>query len=187
MGVVRQRWEFVTVGAGPRPSVKRLVAIFVACCGVVTGSACAPAEAPASIDKVRVEKAARRLTLLSAGRPVRAYEIALGSEPVGHKEREGDGRTPEGVYVLDRRNPNSGYHRSIHISYPNEADVARAAKAGVSPGGDIMIHGIRNGLGWIGKWHLATDWTQGCIAVTNDEIEEIWDLVKDGTVVEIVP
>jgi murein L,D-transpeptidase YafK len=118
---------------------------------------------------------------------VRVYDVALGEEPVGPKEREGDGRTPEGLYVIDGRNPQSRYHRSLRISYPGPEDAARAAKLGVSPGGDIMIHGLQNGLGWIGALHRTHDWTRGCIAVTNDEIEEIWDLVPDGTPIEIRP
>jgi murein L,D-transpeptidase YafK len=139
------------------------------------------------VDRVLVEKAARRLTLLSEGKAVRVYDVALGEEPVGPKEREGDGRTPEGLYVIDGRNPQSRYHRSLRISYPGPEDAARAAKLGVSPGGDIMIHGLQNGLGWIGALHRTHDWTRGCIAVTNDEIEEIWDLVPDGTPIEIRP
>ena len=118
--------------------------------------------------------------LLHGESVVRSYRIALGAVPSGHKEREGDGRTPEGVYVIDRRNPKSAYHLSLHISYPNEADRERARALGVDPGGDIMIHGMPNG----GEARSG-DWTRGCIAVTNAEIEEIWELVADGTVIEI--
>jgi murein L,D-transpeptidase YafK len=99
----------------------------------------------------------------------------------------GDGRTPEGIYSVDGRNPKSAFHFSLHLSYPNSADTARASAMGVPPGGDIMIHGIKNGLGWLGSLHRFVDWTQGCVAVTNDEIEEIWDMVPDGIRVEIVP
>ena len=116
-----------------------------------------------------------------------SYEVALGSDPVGPKQRVGDGRTPEGRYVLDWRSRRSDHHRSIHLSYPNAADRARAEAAGVDPGGGIMIHGLPNGLGEIGAAHRAGDWTDGCIAVTNEEIEQIWDLVPDGTPIEIVP
>lgn len=138
-------------------------------------------------DKVLVEKNARRLTLLSNGRVIKTYEVALGHNPVGPKEREGDDRTPEGIYTIDARNAHSRYHLSLHISYPNPRDIQRAKKLGVSPGGDITIHGILNGFGWIGDFHRLFDWTGGCIAVTNEEIDEIGRLVPDGTPVEIRP
>jgi murein L,D-transpeptidase YafK len=139
------------------------------------------------VDAVLVEKAARRLTLMSGGGAVRTYSVALGREPVGPKVQEGDNRTPEGAYVIDRRNPSSAFHRALHVSYPNPSDAQRAAELGVSPGADIMIHGIRNGLGWLGPAHRLLDWTRGCIAVTDSEIEEIARLVPDGTPVEIRP
>lgn len=139
------------------------------------------------IDGIIVEKSARRLHLMSAGKAVRTYRIALGRNPVGHKLQEGDKKTPEGIYVVDGRNVNSSYHRSLHISYPSEADIQQARRSGVSPGGNIMIHGIRNGLGWLGPLHRVVDWTQGCIAVTNKEIEEIWALVPNGTAIELRP
>ena len=103
------------------------------------------------------------------------------------KTYKGDNRTPEGFYTIDGRNPGSHYHRSIHVSYPNAQDRARAKKLGKDPGGDIFIHGLPNGQGWIGKAHVLHDWTLGCIAVTDEEIEEIWKLVPNGTVVEIRP
>ena len=138
-------------------------------------------------DKVLIEKGARRLTLLAKGEVLKTYRIALGGNPVGPKERQGDGKTPEGVYVIDTRNRDSRYHRSLHISYPNENDRARALALGVSPGGDIMIHGIKNGFSQVGEAHAEVDWTRGCIAVTDGEIEEIDKLVPDGTIVEIRP
>jgi len=138
-------------------------------------------------DRVLVEKKARSLTLLRDGRIVKTYRIALGTHPEGPKEREGDGRTPEGTYVIDGRNFRSGYHLSLHISYPNDKDFKRAKELGVSPGGQIMIHGMKNGLAWIGVFHTLRDWTQGCIAVTDKEIEEISSLVPNGTPVEIRP
>jgi murein L,D-transpeptidase YafK len=140
-----------------------------------------------AVDRVLVEKAARRLSLISNERTLRTYEIALGGNPVGHKVQEGDERTPEGTYVIDARNPDSAFHRSLRISYPNREDEARAAAAGVNPGGQIMIHGIRNGLGWIGPLHRAADWTDGCIAVTDSEMDEIWASVELGTPIEIQP
>lgn len=138
-------------------------------------------------DKVLIEKGARRLTLLSKGEVLKTYKIALGGNPVGPKERQGDNKTPEGTYIIDSRNRDSGYHLSLHISYPNERDKMRAKELGVSPGGDIMIHGIKNGLSWVGGFHTAVDWTEGCIAVTDVEIEEIDRLTPNGTIVEIRP
>jgi L,D-peptidoglycan transpeptidase YkuD (ErfK/YbiS/YcfS/YnhG family) len=138
-------------------------------------------------DKVLIEKKERRLTLLSKGEVIKTYKIALGGDPVGPKERQGDNKTPEGTYIIDSRNSNSGYHLSLHISYPNEKDKMRAKDLGVSPGGDIMIHGIKNGLAWVGALHAGIDWTKGCIAVTDKEMEEIYKLVPNGTIVEIRP
>jgi len=140
-----------------------------------------------SADKVLIEKKARRLTLYSKGQPIKVYKVALGRNPEGAKEREGDNKTPEGIYKIDSRNHKSGYHLALHISYPNEKDKQLAKQRGVSPGGNIMIHGIKNGMGWIASFHTWLDWTQGCIAVTNEEIEEIDKLVPDGTAVEIRP
>lgn len=143
--------------------------------------------ASATADRILIEKGERRLTLFDAGKVLKTYKVALGRNPEGPKDREGDGRTPEGLYTISGRNASSGYHRSLRISYPGPIDVGRARVAGVSPGGDIMIHGIKNGLGWIGSVHTNMDWTEGCIAVTDEEIEEIWRAVKDGTLVEIRP
>lgn len=127
------------------------------------------------------------MDLMRSGQILKTYRIALGGEPVGRKVRRGDHRTPEGVYVIDRRNSQSQFHRSLHISYPNAEDKERAKRLGVSPGGDIFIHGLPNGYGWIGAAHRAKDWTDGCVAVTDHEIEEIWLLVDNGTPVEIWP
>jgi murein L,D-transpeptidase YafK len=138
-------------------------------------------------DKILIEKAERRLTLLRQGQVMKTYRVALGPNPAGHKQEEGDGRTPEGKYRIDWRNPQSKFYLSLHISYPNETDKQRATERGVSPGGDIMIHGLPNGSGSLGSLHYLKDWTLGCIAVNNEEIEEIWDTVDDGIVVEIVP
>ncbi len=138
-------------------------------------------------DKILIEKKARRLALLSKGHQIKVYKVALGRNPNGPKEREGDNRTPEGDYIVDSRNNKSRYHLSLHISYPSPKDIQRAKSLGVSPGGKIMIHGIMNGLGWVGRFHRWIDWTKGCIAVTNPEIEEIARLVPNGTPVEIRP
>ena len=138
-------------------------------------------------DKVLIEKKARRLTLLSMGEVIKTYKIAIGGNPIGAKEKRGDNKTPEGTYIIDSRNNESDYHLSLHISYPNEKDKMRAKELGVSPGGDIMIHGIKNGHTWAGASHTEFDWTNGCIAVTNEEMEEIYKLVPNGTIVEIRP
>ncbi len=139
------------------------------------------------VDEILVEKKKRRLTLISKGEALKTYKIALGGNPVGPKERAGDNKTPEGTYIIDSRKKDSGYHLALHISYPNDNDKKRARKLGVSPGGDIMIHGIKNGYSWVGDFHTGVDWTKGCIAVRDDEIEEIANLVPNGTTVEIRP
>jgi L,D-peptidoglycan transpeptidase YkuD (ErfK/YbiS/YcfS/YnhG family) len=138
-------------------------------------------------DKILIEKKERRLMLLSKGKVLKSYKIALGGNPIGPKERQGDNKTPEGTYVIDSRNRDSRYHLSLHISYPNGKDKKRAEELGVSPGGDIMIHGIKNGFSWAGDYHTRADWTKGCIAVTDKEIEEIDRLAPNGTIVEIRP
>jgi tetratricopeptide (TPR) repeat protein len=136
-------------------------------------------------DKILIEKKERRLTLFAKGKVLKSYKIALGGNPIGPKERQGDNKTPEGTYVIDSRIKDSRYHLALHISYPNEKDKKRARQLGVSPGGDIMIHGIKNGLSWVGDLHTQLDWTKGCIAVTDEEIEEIDKLSPNGTIVEI--
>jgi murein L,D-transpeptidase YafK len=138
-------------------------------------------------DKVLIEKKERRLTLFSKGEVIKTYKIALGGDPVGSKERQGDNKTPEGIYIIDSRNGDSDYHLSLHISYPNEKDKMRAKELGVSPGGDIMIHGIQSGFSLVGASHAEVDWTKGCIAVTDEEMEEIYKLVPNGTFVKIRP
>ncbi len=124
---------------------------------------------------------------VSPGKVLKTYAIALGSSPEGRKECEGDMKTPEGIYTIDSKNPNSAYHLYMGISYPNSADRQHATALGKSPGSDIKIHGLKNGSVNIGKAHLLSDWTHGCIAVTNEEIEELYLLVAIGTVIEIKP
>jgi murein L,D-transpeptidase YafK len=136
-------------------------------------------------EMVRVEKQARRLSLIRGGEVYRSYRVSLGGEPVGHKQREGDLRTPEGHYVLDWRNPDSCCYKSLHVSYPNEEDRLRAAERGDDPGGLIMIHGQENGWGWLGWISPYLYETHGCIAVRNLAMEEIWNAVDDGTAIEI--
>jgi murein L,D-transpeptidase YafK len=147
----------------------------------------AEARAAEIVDFVRVDKSERRLALMSKGEVLRSYAVALGGNPVGHKRQEGDERTPEGRYVLDWRNANSCCMRSFHISYPNAADEAAARQLGVDPGGMIMVHGQVNGFGWWGWLTQLFDWTDGCIAVADEDMREIWDMVPAGTPIEINP
>ncbi|MFC0204394.1 L,D-transpeptidase family protein [Novosphingobium soli] len=144
----------------------------------------APLVLPA-IELIRVHKAARSMELFAADRLVQVIaDIQLGGEPIGPKRFEGDQRTPEGRYTIDWRNPESAYHLSLHISYPNAADRAHAAGQERSPGGMIMIHGQPNA--WSGA-RVPGDWTDGCIGVSDEEIEALWDAVPDGTAIEILP
>ncbi|MBF0506255.1 MAG: L,D-transpeptidase family protein [Nitrospirae bacterium] len=158
--------------------------LFLPCCLIFyCGSA------PASFvqaDRVVVIKSKHVLMLFQNGYVVKTYQVCLGRNPVGHKMREGDNRTPEGTYILDFRNPKSTFHLSLHISYPDREDSLRARQSGFSPGGGIMIHGFPDGFTMddLGKQR---DWTKGCIAVSNADIEEIWQLVPDGTPIEILP
>jgi murein L,D-transpeptidase YafK len=148
------------------------------------------AQAPQTVlhaDHVLVLKKDRTLELLSQGKVIKTYKVALGGNPVGPKTRQGDHKTPEGVYILDFRNAHSQYYKSIHISYPSERDRVLAHQKGVSAGGDVFVHGLPNGYGAIGAAHRLRDWTDGCIAVTNEEIDEIWRNVPDGTEIEIRP
>lgn len=138
-------------------------------------------------DRLVVDKSKRELLLTRSGKVIRSYRIALGGNPVGPKLRKGDGKTPEGAYTISGRNAASAFHGSLRISYPNAADRIRARRQGVDPGGDIMIHGLPNGQGFVGAAHRLSDWTDGCIAVTDAEIEEIWRLAPDGTPIRINP
>lgn len=138
-------------------------------------------------DLVVVYKGERILQLQRQGRVLKSFPIALGREPNGPKRKEGDGRTPEGVYILDWRNPNSRFHRAIHVSYPRAGEDAQALRWGVSPGGEIMLHGLPNGVSADRVGHPLRDWTDGCIALTNEAIDEIWARVDDGTTIIIYP
>jgi len=140
-----------------------------------------------TIDHIVVEKSARRLSIFREGEKIKTYRIALGRNPVGGKQQEGDMKTPEGIYTIDSRNLQSSFHLALHISYPSAEDDQRAAARGVPAGSDIMIHGIRNGRGWIGAFHRWSDWTAGCIALTDEQIEELWRVTPDGTTIEIRP
>ena len=138
-------------------------------------------------DLIKVDKTARTLTLFRGANVIKVYQVSLGRAPNGHKSQEGDGRTPQGRYSIDSRNNRSRFHLALHISYPNAQDRESAQRHGVPPGSDIMIHGLPNGLGWLDKLHLRRDWTDGCVAVTDREIDEIWAHVATGTAIEILP
>jgi murein L,D-transpeptidase YafK len=138
-------------------------------------------------DSIVVEKQRHTLTLYFGGTLVRRYAVALGAQPVGDKVRRGDNRTPEGVYHIDARNGQSKFYKSLHISYPDAAHAQRARALGVAAGGDIMIHGLPRGLEQVGSAHRDFDWTEGCIALTNQEVDEIWSAIADGTPIEIKP
>lgn len=138
-------------------------------------------------DRVLVDKSEYRMWLFKNDQVIAEYPVRFGGNPQGHKQQQGDQRTPEGHYVLDYRNPNSRYHRSIHISYPDRQDRTAASRRGVSPGGDIFIHGQPNGWGFAGLVLQQFNWTDGCIAVTNDAMDEIWNTVPNGTPIEIRP
>jgi murein L,D-transpeptidase YafK len=138
-------------------------------------------------DSIVVEKARHTLTLFQAGIAVRTYQVALGKQPKGDKVKRGDNRTPEGTFFIDFKNPNSKYHKALHISYPDAVHSARANALGVSPGGDIMIHGLPPAYASVGAQHREFDWTEGCIAVTDKEIEEIWAAIPTGAPIHIKP
>ncbi|WP_236937610.1 L,D-transpeptidase family protein [Flavobacterium coralii] len=140
-----------------------------------------------TINKLVVYKSKRKMYAYDGNALLKVYTISLGKNSIGHKQYEGDCRTPEGVYTINDRNPNSAYHKNLGISYPNEADKKNAAMLGKPPGGDIKIHGLRNGRGYISKFHRWKNWTAGCIAVTNTEIDELYKAVVPGAEIEINP
>ena len=164
-----------------KSALRRVVWLAIGCL------ASSPAFALPHADRIVVHKKAHTMELMHAGKVIKTYKIALGRNPIGPKQREGDFRTPQGVYVINSRNAKSQCHRSLHISYPNAADRERARRLGVSPGGDVSIHGILNGYSYLCAAHRRWDWTYGCIAVTDEEIDEIWKLVPNGAPIEILP
>jgi len=173
--------------------LKILLIVFLVICLGAAGLAAAayvnfnPLPRDAVVDRIVVEKSARRLTLFQNGRVLKSYPVALGRAPIGAKQYEGDQRTPEGIYKIDFHKADSDYHLALHVSYPEQHDIDRAAVKNLSAGSDIMIHGLPNGRGWIGRFHRRSDWTAGCVAVTNFEIEEIYRAVPDGTPIELRP
>ena len=172
----------------------RKILVFFVAAGVVLGGVWLyahhvwnPLPAGTTFDRIVVEKSARKLSIFAGGKKLKSYRVALGRNPIGAKEQESDMKTPEGVYTIDSRNPQSYYHLALHVSYPSAEDTERATERGVNAGFDIMIHGIQNGHGWIGAFHRWHDWTAGCIAMTDEEIEELWRATPDGTPIEIRP
>lgn len=147
----------------------------------------ASAMADESANRIIVEKSEHLMYVMAGDSILAKFSIALGANPKGHKHQEGDERTPEGLYVLDYKNSDSSFYKSIHISYPNAEDVKAAEVAGVDPGGQIMIHGQRNGFGWLARITQRSDWTDGCIAITDAEMDRLWKLVRVGTTIEIRP
>jgi murein L,D-transpeptidase YafK len=180
IGEDRERRRTRLLGLASAASTLGVLLILV---GWQTGAA----ETPEKADRIEVRKAEHTMSLLRDGKVLKSYKVALSTVPVGAKQREGDHKVPEGLYIVDRKNAHSQFHLALHINYPNATDRERARKLGARPGGDIEIHGLGAKFGWVGAAHRQVDWTDGCIAVTNSEIEEIWPLVEVGTVVEIRP
>ncbi|TBX20342.1 L,D-transpeptidase family protein [Nioella sediminis] len=161
--------------------MRSLLAILLLAVFAVTGCSRFPTYDGPEVTRIIVNKSARQLILMHHGEVLREYEMELGFAPVGDKQVEGDGRTPEGSYIIDRRNPNSEFYLSIGISYPNEEDIAEAEALGESPGGDIFIHGTPN------PFRRGDDWTAGCIAISNREMREVYSMVRLGTPIDIYP
>lgn len=141
----------------------------------------------AEVDFVRVIKSQNKLQLLENGTVKHEFHAVFGAHPKGHKQQESDEKTPEGMYELDYKKENSSYYRAIHISYPNANDTASAKQRGVAPGGQIMIHGQKNGFGWLSSIMQSFNWTNGCISLSNSDMQVVWQLVKVGTPIEIKP
>ncbi|HEV2960220.1 MAG TPA: L,D-transpeptidase family protein [Candidatus Angelobacter sp.] len=166
-------------------SVLKLLQTYFVFSGAIVSLAVAVG--PDQADHILIVKSKRTMTLMRGAKVLKAYSVALGTVPTGAKEKQGDHKTPEGNYVIDAKNSYSRFHLALHISYPKAEDRERAKRMGVNPGGDIMIHGLESRFAFLGALHRQTDWTDGCVAVTNSEIEEIWKLVPVGTTVEIRP
>ena len=166
---------------------RKIILIFIALSAIALLFYARYARNNSPIDRIVVQKSTRTLSIFREGKKLKTYRVALGRNPIGPKEEEGDMKTPEGLYKIDNHKADSDYHLALHISYPSEDDNARAAARSVSAGSDIMIHGLPNGTGWIGALHRQKDWTAGCIALTNQEIEELYRVTPDGTIVEINP
>ncbi|MEW6076227.1 MAG: L,D-transpeptidase family protein [Thermodesulfobacteriota bacterium] len=180
---------FVPTGGDllPKDNVRLMMKILnalLAFCLLLNSVASLAAE---KADLVVVEKSKNRLSLYRNGELLASYHVVFGGNPTGPKERQGDGKTPEGRYILDSKKSNSAYYKAFHVSYPNQQDLARAKKMGVSPGGDIMVHGQKNGLSWLSFLAQRVNWTKGCIALSNADIDAMWKLVDAGTPIDILP
>ena len=162
------------------------ISIFLAVCLLFVGPEAAHADLELA-DRLVVRKAERKLEVMSGDRVLRAMDIALGLVPEGHKRHEGDYRTPEGTYKLSERNPASDFFLSIRISYPNGEDESRARRRGQSPGGQIMIHGQPNDPKYSSEYYRSSDWTNGCIAVSNSDMVDLWLMTEPGTPIQILP
>jgi len=171
---------------GTVPALLAALAFLFAFSGPATATGLSPVS-DAVVDRIVIEKSKRTMTLLKQDREVRAYKVALGRNPIGPKIQKGDQKTPEGLYYVDYKVHNSIYHRALHLNYPNQDDIERARSLGVTPGNSIMIHGMKADKLWMGDVQYLFDWTNGCIALTNREIEEVWVLVPVWTPVEIRP
>lgn len=174
----------------PRDSLRAVVgaaALLALACGGCEARARPPVAGAAIADRIVIEKAAHRMSLFAGERKLVTYRISLGRGGLAPKVREGDRRTPEGDYRITGRNARSAYHLSLRIGYPTPAQIAQARAAGVDPGGDIMIHGLPNGRGGMAALYRGHDWTDGCIAVSDAEMDEVWRLTRDGATVRILP
>lgn len=160
-----------------------ILVLFISCCSTVPEKK----KTPTNVSLIKVYKAKRILEVYEGKELVKTYKIALGQNPVGHKHFEGDSKTPEGKYFINGKNDKSKYHKNLGVSYPNQSDKAYAKKYNKSAGGDIKIHGLPNGKGNIGRFHLTRDWTAGCIAVTDQEIDELYKAVQVKTPIHIFP
>ncbi len=173
-----------TVAAAAASVLCTLLSFACVTCWCAAQTTISPAK---QADRIVVEKSGRTMKLMQGARVLKTYRVALSREPIGAKEREGDHKVPEGEYVIDSKNSHSRFHLALHISYPNASDREKARKLGVRLGGNIEIHGLDSKYAWVGSLQRQVDWTDGCIAVTNPEIEEIWPMVPTGTAVEIRP
>jgi murein L,D-transpeptidase YafK len=168
--------------------LRRVSPLLILCvCGALPVDSQTTSTPAKKADRIVIVKSTRTMTLMNGGKVLKTYKVALSAHPIGGKERVGDDKTPEGLYSVDWKNAQSKFHLALHVSYPNAADRERAKKLGVDPGGEIEIHGIGAKYGYLGALHRQVDWTAGCIAVTNEEIDEIWKLVAVGTPIEIKP
>lgn len=169
------RADFVTGNGGALHSMRYIVLLLF----ILANSALA------SVDLVKVDKSESKMYLLDGEKVIKEYHVAFGAHPKGHKQQEGDERTPEGSYTLDYKKEDSAFYRAMHVSYPNDQDIASAKQRGVSPGGFIMVHGQRNWLGWLAPLTQQFNWTDGCIALANPEMDEFMELVDVGTEIQI--